>query len=277
MTATKQETIQVGQQPNPAQLYESHLVTHMFRPFARDLVVRAAPQSGDRVLDLACGTGVVARLIAPLVGPGGSVTGLDLSPGMLAVAQERAEAEGLAITWQTGNADALPFADGAFDLVVCHQGLQFFPHKAIALQEVRRVLSRRGRALVSSWSPVDANPVNQIFDEIAIRQLGFTPGAIPFGLGGAEVLEAHMRDAGFAEVAVTPVGLTVRWPSYVDFLQRTITGAVAAVPALAALSPDERASLVRAYEKEATLHIAPYLDGEALNTPLQTDIAIARR
>jgi ubiquinone/menaquinone biosynthesis C-methylase UbiE len=276
MTATSQETSPAELQQNPAQLYESHLVTHMFRPFARDLVARAAPQPGERVLDIACGTGVVARLIAPLVGPSGSVTGLDLNPGMLAVARECAEAEGMEITWQSGNAITLPFTDGAFDLVVCHQGLQFFSDKTAALREMRRVLAPSGRALVSSWSPVTDNPVNQIFDEIAVRKLGFTPGAVPFGLGGANVLEAYARESGFVEVSVASVGLTVRWPSYAEFLQRTILGAVAAVPALAAMSPEVRADLIRAYADEATSQISAYLDGEALNTPLQTDIAIAR-
>src|SRR5437588_3663286 len=104
----------MSQQPNPAQVYEDHFVAHQFRPFARELVARAAPQPGERVLDVACGTGVVARLVAPLVGPSGSVTGLDLSPDMLAVAAECARAEGLTITWQQGNAASLPFEDGAF-------------------------------------------------------------------------------------------------------------------------------------------------------------------
>jgi SAM-dependent methyltransferase len=264
------------QQPSPAQIYESNVVPYMFRPFARELVARAAPQPGERVLDVACGTGVVARLVALLVGPTGSVTGLDLSPDMLAVARERAEAEGLAITWREGNAATPPFEDGAFDLVLCHQGLQFFPDKPAALRELRRVLAPGGRALVSSWSPVATSPVNQILDDAAIKHLGFSPGAIPFGLGGAARLGALLREGGFTEVAVAPVSLILRWPSYREFVRGAVVGAAAAVPALAAMSTDERAALVRAFTEDALPQLTEYIDGEALSVPLQTDIALAR-
>jgi ubiquinone/menaquinone biosynthesis C-methylase UbiE len=265
------------QQANPAQIYERFLVTHQFRPFARELVARAAPQPGERVLDIACGTGVVARLAAPLVGPTGRVTGLDLSPGMLAVGRERAEAEGLSIAWREGNAATLPFEDGTFDIVLCHQGLQFFPDQPAALREMRRVLASGGRALVSSWSPVATSPVNLILDQAVTKYLGFSPGAVPFGLGGADRLGVLMREGGFTEVAVAPVVLTLRWPSYMEFVRGAIAGATAAVPALAAMTPAERDTLVRAFVEGALPQLTEYIDGEALNCPLQTDIALARQ
>jgi hypothetical protein len=85
-----------------------------------------------------------------------------------------------------------------------------------------------------------------------------------------------MRAGGFADVTVAPVSLTLRWPSYDEFVRNLAVGAAAAVPALAALSPEERATLVRAVAEEATPQLAEFIDGDALNCPLQTDIAVAR-
>ena len=117
-----------------AEAYERYAVASWSGPLAARLVALAAPREGERVLDVACGTGIVARLA---VGAGGSVAGVDLNEGMLAVAREQAPA----IDWRQGDVEALPVADGAFDLVACQQGLQFFGHRAAALAEMRRALA----------------------------------------------------------------------------------------------------------------------------------------
>lgn len=111
---------------NPAETYENYFVPAMFHPWAAILLRHAAPKLGERVLDVACGTGVVARMAAPLVGPNGQVVGLDMNPAMLAVARQLPPPSGATITWQDGNAMAPPFTDGAFDLVLCQHGLPFF-------------------------------------------------------------------------------------------------------------------------------------------------------
>lgn len=266
----------MSDQPNPAQVYEDFLVAHMFRPFARDLVARAAPQAGERALDVGTGTGVVARLVAPLVGATGSVTGLDPSAPMLAVARERSGAEGFAIAWREGDATALPFADGSFDLVVCQQVVQFVPDKQAAAREMRRVLTPGGRAIISAWSPLPTSPIEEALDRIVMERFGISPMAAPFGMGGPENLEALLRGAGFTEVAVESAGLTLRMPAYAEYVRRVVPGAMAVVPSLASLSAEERRSLMRAIEEELRPRIAEYLDGEALNFPKRTDIAIAR-
>src|SRR5215470_6682796 len=121
-----------------AELYERYLVPAVTALWAADLVWRAAPQRGERVLDVACGTGVVARLAARTMGAG-HVVGLDINAEMLAVA--RAQPAGPApIEWREASALQLPFPDRAFDLVLCQLGLQFFPDRARALQEMLRVL-----------------------------------------------------------------------------------------------------------------------------------------
>lgn len=110
------------------------MVPIIFAPYAALLLAQAQARAGERVLDVACGTGIVTRLVTERVGVNGMVAGLDGSPAMLAVA--RREAAGRPITWRETDATALPFADGSFDFVLCQQGMQFFPDRAGALREM---------------------------------------------------------------------------------------------------------------------------------------------
>ncbi len=256
---------------HPAQGYEDYQVAHQFRHFARDLVTRAAVQPGERALDIACGTGVVARLAAPLVGPNGSVVGLDLSPSMLAVAHERADAEGVVIRWQEGDASALPFDEASFDLVLNQQGLQYIPDKSAALHEMCRVLVPGGRAFVATWAPLAENHVREIVDHVAREHIGFSSLAGRFGLGDAEALRALMDGAGFAEVTVMPVELMLHLPSYTEFVRSTIA------PDLAQLPTDEQETIAHAVEEAVRSQIGDYLDGTALRCPTKTYIAAAQR
>ena len=129
-----------------AELYQRYLVPGITAKWAEDLVHRAQLRAGEEVLDVACGTGVVARLAAKKVAPG-HVTGLDLNAGMLAVARSVSN-EGAPVNWMEGSALDLPFPSGHFDVVLCQLGLQFFPDQPKALREMRRVVRERrpGRA-----------------------------------------------------------------------------------------------------------------------------------
>ncbi|HSO54831.1 MAG TPA: methyltransferase domain-containing protein, partial [Actinomycetes bacterium] len=146
---------------NAALAYEAHLVPAIFAAWAPRLLGSANPAVGERVLDVACGTGVVARLAAERVGPGGRVAGLDLNPGMLAVARGLPPMPGAPITWQEANAVALPFPEATFDVVLCQQGLQFFPDRPAALREMHRVLAPGGRLALSVYSAIAHNPATQ--------------------------------------------------------------------------------------------------------------------
>jgi SAM-dependent methyltransferase len=128
-----------------AETYERALIPAVFAAWTPLVVELAEPRAGERVLDVACGTGVVARLAAQQVGRTGKVVGLDLNPGMLAVAAARAAGEpptSASITWQEANAARMPFPDAAFDVAYCQLGLQFFPDRPAALREMNRVLGR---------------------------------------------------------------------------------------------------------------------------------------
>src|SRR5262245_17337254 len=131
--------------PEAAELYERYVVRYILRPWATLLIDSAGLAGGERVLDVACGTGVVTRVAAMRVGRAGHVVGVDLNPSMIAVAQSLPAPDGASIAWLEGSALDLPLLDAGFDVVLCQQGLQFFPDKVVALREMRRVLDHRGR------------------------------------------------------------------------------------------------------------------------------------
>lgn len=135
-----------------ARNYERWFVPSIGAPVAEDLVRSAALRAGERVLDVACGTGVVARLAADKVTPGGTVTGLDPNPAMLSVARAAAP-PGTALDWVRAPAEAIPFPDGSFDVALCGMGLQFFGDRVAGLREIRRVLEDGGRLVASLPGP----------------------------------------------------------------------------------------------------------------------------
>ena len=118
--------------------YERYLVSTIFSPWAAHLADFAAPRLGEHVLDVACGTGIVARLVAGRVGPKGRVVGLDSSAAMLAEARSLSPISGTAVEWSEASALAIPFPETTFNLVLCQQGLQFFPDRPAALHEMHR-------------------------------------------------------------------------------------------------------------------------------------------
>jgi len=133
----------------------------MFAPCATQLLDLAVVGPGERVLDVACGTGIVARRAAARVGVGvgGVVTGSDVNEGMLEVAAAAATDLPVRIEWHRADATALPLPDGAFDVVCCQQGLQFVPDPPLALREARRVLAPGGRLALAVWRAIDHHPV----------------------------------------------------------------------------------------------------------------------
>jgi ubiquinone/menaquinone biosynthesis C-methylase UbiE len=260
---------------DPAEVYERYLVPALFLPWAEELLRRAAPQPGERVLDVACGTGAVTRQVPPLVGATGTVVGLDLSPAMLDVARALPAPPGPTIAWREGSAVALPFPDAAFDLVLCQQGLQFFPDRPRALREMRRVLAPGGRVVLSVSRGLERQPVYAALNAAIERRLGVPAMAAPFSLGDATELGALLRAAGFRNATVEPVVRTVRFPSPQRFVRLSVLGA-AAVPALGEMDAAARETLVEAVRGDTADALRPYEDGDALAFPLAVNVAEAR-
>jgi SAM-dependent methyltransferase len=141
-----------------AEIYQRYLVPAVFAPWAAMLIEQAVLQPGERVLDVACGTGVVARLAVKPVGSTGQIIGLDNDAEKLRVARSLPPLPGVSLAWQEGNALAMPFADASFDALLCQQGLQFFPDRPAALREMHRVLVPGGRLVLSVWGSLERCP-----------------------------------------------------------------------------------------------------------------------
>ncbi|MDF2467310.1 MAG: Methyltransferase type 11 [Ramlibacter sp.] len=264
---------------NPAQVYEQYFVPAMFAPWATLLLRHAALEPGERVLDVACGTGVVARHAAPQVGNKGKVVGLDMNPAMLAVARSLPPPQGAHIEWQDGNAQALPFGDGSFDAALCQHGLQFFPDRLQAVREMRRVLAPDGRAVAIVLQGLDRHPVFQALMESVSRHFALPLAAVstPFALCDADELRGLFSGAGFAGVDIRPETTTVRFADPQRFVPLAATSSAAAVPAFAQLENNARSALFDKVRADVDPVIARYRSEDALTFPMFAHVAIARR
>lgn len=198
--------------------YEKYFVPAIGGPLAEDLVALASIRPGERVLDVACGTGVVTRLVANRVGPSGTVAGLDLNPGMLAVARARSS-KGRAIDWYETSAEAMPLPDASFDVALCQMGLQFIPDKVQALKEMRRVVGPKGRVVLNFPGPVPelfAIFADGLARYINAKSRGFVE--VVFSLHDAAALRDLMRQAGFGSIQIKTATRTLQLPEPEDFL-----------------------------------------------------------
>lgn len=206
---------------NAAENYERYFVPTIGMAFASALLDTAALHRGERVLDVACGTGVVARLAAERVGSD-SVAGLDINPGMLAVARS-IPLSGSAIEWHEASAESLPLADESIDVVLSSLGLQFVSDKASALREMRRVLAPDGRLAVATVGPT--GPLFEILEQALARHLkpevaAFTRSV--FSLHDSQELEKLTSGAGFRDVEIRTKPLSITLPRPADFLWQYI-------------------------------------------------------
>lgn len=260
---------------DPAVTYEQYMVPTLFGPYASRLVETANPQPGERVLDVACGTGIAARRSAPHVGRSGTVTGIDINPNMLSVADTAATEEGFDITWEQGRAEALPFPDASFDLALCQFGLMFFDDRQAALAEMRRVLVPEGRVVVSVWRGLDHHPFYRTLDAVIERHLGMSSVRDIFALGDSMDLQAALSDAGFREIAIETVPLVARFLSPGDFLAGEIDVDTAAIPAMQHLDGEARRDMVERIGADMAPALRDVTEGDHVVLPFHAIITIA--
>lgn len=220
------------------------MVPTILGPQAERLLDALEPASGARLLDLACGTGAVARPALGRVGLVGHVVGLDVDADGIAVARASSPE---AIEYVLGSAVDLPFESASFDAVACQQGLQFFEDRARALAEVRRVLAGGGRLAASVWASLDRQPVFGAIRRALLKHVGQEAGEAfflrPSSLGEPGRLESLLRTAEFAEIVVEDASQEADFPSVVDFLEQY--GAATGFGAtLASLRPEQRDAIV---------------------------------
>ena len=232
---------------NPAANYERYFVPAIGGPLAEALVAAAAPAPGERVLDVACGTGIVARLAASRVGPTGVVAGADVTQGMLAVARAAASAAGTPVQWYETAAESMPLPDAAFDTVFCQLALQFFRDKAAAVREMHRVLAPGGRVWVSVPAPT---PLFAVLEQAVSRHLGPARGAFVhqvFSVHDAGELKGLFANAGFDAVHVRTEARTLRFPPAREFVWQYLSS-TPLMAAVAEASDQQRAALQQEVE-----------------------------
>ncbi len=206
-----------------AEIYEQFFVPALFAQWAPRVADAARLAPGQRVLDVACGTGVLAREAARRVAPGGRVTGLDRNDGMLAVARRQAPE----IEWRQGRAEAIDAADGSFDAVVSQFGLMFFDDRGAALGEMRRVLATGGRLAVAVWDDLASSPGYAAMAALLDRLFGARIAhelRAPFSLGDMHVLRALLDEAGMAKAEIRTQPGMARFPSLESWLHTDIKG-----------------------------------------------------
>lgn len=185
--------------------YDRWMVPLIFEPYAQDMARRVAALGPGAVLETAAGSGVVTRVLAPLLAPGARYVATDLNQAMLDYAASR-QPEGSGIAWQQADALALPFEDGAFDVVCCQFGAMFFPDRVAGYREARRVLRPGGRFVFSVWDRIEANA----FAEEATRTLGeifpddppLFMARTPHGYHDRTLIARELAEAGFAPVTI---------------------------------------------------------------------------
>lgn len=206
-----------------ARAYESLHVDALFAEWAPRLLDALDLTAGDDLLDVACGTGILARTALERVGEDGGVTGLDLNPAMLAVAGELAPA----VTWRHGDAAELPFEDATFDAAANQFGMMFLPDRGAAVAEMLRVVGDGGRIAVAVWDALEASPAYPIEVELLQRFAGDDAAdalRAPFVLGDPEETVQLFDDAGAASVASSTITGTARFPSVRSMVEADLRG-----------------------------------------------------
>jgi SAM-dependent methyltransferase len=257
------------------EVYERELVPAVFGPWAPLVVALADLEPGERVLDLACGTGVVARIAAEKVGEDGVVVAADLNPGMLAVARSLPAPAGATIEWREADAGALPFAGEAFDAVLCQLGLQFFDDRAAALREMYRVLRPGGRVVVMVWRPIGRSPGFGALAEALERHIGPDAASImraPFSLGDVEELTSLLAVAGFEGLDLRAETGAVRFASVAQLVASYVAGSPLAVPVAAA--PEEARDALLA---DVASKLEPFVGSAGLKFPIEAYLARLQR
>jgi SAM-dependent methyltransferase len=258
-----------------AEIYERGLVPAIFAPWATILIEQAALQPGDRVLDVACGTGIVARLAARQVGSTGQIIGLDNNAGMLAVARSLPPIPGVSLEWQEGSTLAMPFADASFDALLCQQGLQFFTDRSAALREMHRVLVPGGRLVLSVWGPLERCPGYAALVRALEHHIGTAAASImraPFALGEASEVRSLLAGGPFHEVQLHTTVRTVHFASPEQFVQIEMTPSHLEGPVA---GMDERALSVLISEVKTALQ--PYVSPDGLAFPMQAHLVTAQK
>jgi ubiquinone/menaquinone biosynthesis C-methylase UbiE len=254
------------------EIYERVLVAPLFRPFAEQLIARTELRPGDSLIDVACGTGIVARVAREQLGPEARIVGVDIAPAMLAVAQTVDNT----IDWRQGNSASLPVSDSErFTVLTCHQGLQFMPDKPAAIREMRRVLAPGGRLAVATWSSLDDLPDMAALNAVAERHVGRIADS-RHSLGDPAAVRQLLIEAGFSDVIVGTLAHDVQFADGAMFARLNAMAVIGMTDKGKAMSEPERGELAQRIASESRDVIDRLTKQGTFALPLTTIVATAR-
>jgi ubiquinone/menaquinone biosynthesis C-methylase UbiE len=254
------------------EMYENALVEPLFKPWVEPLLRDVGLGPGDRVLDVASGTGIVARGAKQRLGEDGIVVGVDVNPQMLAVARRVAPL----IDWREGDAGALPLREGEqFDAVLCQQGMQFFPDPPAAAREMRRALREDGRLGVSTWRPDEEFPVLRQLRAAAERHVGPIADR-RHSLGEPSPVEAVLREAGFRDIVAKRYARTIRFPDGLVFVRLNAMALVGMGAGSKELADAERQRIVAAVVADSAELVRMHTDEGGFAYEIGTNVVLAR-
>ncbi len=259
---------------SPIEAYQRYMVPTEFAPWSAELLDRVNLRPGDDVLDVACGTGIVALEAAKRVGAEGTVTGLDPNPVMLQAARTLPGAATAPLSWVQGRAEDQPFDDGQFDVVLCQQGIQFFADRPAASREMQRVLRSGGQVGVSVWRGPEHQSVKGAL-LLALREMFGPAAAVAYSFGDPDALRQLFVDAGFNDIRVETVGREMHESSAERMVRMLVIGASAAVPALGTLSEAERDDAIAALMERIAPEIEAVRVSDGIRYTMEANILVA--
>ena len=253
--------------------YDQLMVPLLFRPYAEELARRAKRVGAKHILETAAGTGAVTQALHEAL-PDAEIVATDLNPPMLEVAAQRVQSPN--VRFQPADAQALPFDEGSFDLVVCQFGAMFFPDKVLGHSEARRVLREGGSYLLAIWDRIDRNPMSEAAQQALIDLFPEDPPLFmqegPFGYHDRGAIERDLRAAGFTNMKIETVELRSRAPSSEEAARALCYGTPMG------MEVEDRApgTLDRAFER-VKAGLARFDGPDGANAPMSAHIVTATR
>lgn len=259
-----------------AQAYEDYLVKPLFGPWACRAIEFAMPAQGETVLDIACGTGIGARLAGPRVSPGGVIISSDNDPGMIAVAEKIvggfALPSDVRLEWHEWPGERKLVPPGSIDLCLCLQGPQFLDDPGMGLMEMYNAVKSGGRLTASFWNEYHTNIGHHAIGK-ALQKRGLKPAIKPFSLGGIEHARALIESTGFDIELFKTEQLHVSFASARQFVEGVAAGAPATRHALAQLASSDLELFIGDVEN----HLSDYQSADGLSLPTSAHLVVARK
>ena len=255
--------------------FEKYIVPAFGGVWAQDIVKRAALRKGDRILDVGCGTGIVARYAYKALGDSVHITGVDVNDVALEKVREISARHAAPIEWKQADVTTLPFSDDTFDALLCQQGLQYFPDRFLALKEIKRVLVDEGRIVFSVWRPIEFSPLYLTLHKALETYINREAASIllsAYTLSDPMQLKALFEGAGFKNVKIRIVIRQMRYSPLEEFLFGSLSASPFAndILALEGTVRDEMFQEIRN-------SISNYIDDDGLAAPMECYVVSATK